>query len=90
MISLIDFFQKPDEARVEPPCVLISNRRVTPRTVTGITIICGDCVGDSKQPRKTFMASDRTCANCGGRSYELTETYFANIHFHRRKDNEHK
>ena len=37
----------------------------------GIQIICGDCAGDTEQPRKTFLDSFGRCSRCGGESYML-------------------
>lgn len=32
-------------------------------------IICGDCGGDEIYPRKTFLMTDGSCADCGGRDF---------------------
>jgi hypothetical protein len=54
--------------------VFIRNPLVTPRRATHHLIICGNCAGDERLPRKTFLAADSTCATCGGRSYVLAST----------------
>jgi hypothetical protein len=53
--------------------VLISDPVVTPRLLSClcVLIVCGDCAGDGVNPRKTLMAANGTCANCGGRSFVL-------------------
>lgn len=51
--------------------VFIKNPLVTPRRITDQEIVCGDCAGEAALPRATFLASDHTCASCGGRSYVL-------------------
>ena len=39
-----------------------------PRT-SQMEIVCGDCGGDELHPKKTFLLTDGTCAECGGRFY---------------------
>ena len=53
------------------PSVLISDPQVTPRLISRlrVLIVCGDCAGDRANPRKTLMAANGTCADCGGRSF---------------------
>jgi predicted metal-binding protein len=53
------------------PAVLIRGPVVTPRLISRlrVLIVCGDCAGDRSNPRKTLMAANGTCADCGGRSF---------------------
>lgn len=51
--------------------LFIANPCVTPRSITALMIICGDCAGDRQNPRKTLLAGNGTCGHCGGRSYVL-------------------
>jgi hypothetical protein len=51
--------------------VFISDPLVTPRRLTHHLIVCGNCAGDERLPRKTFLSADSTCASCGSRSYVL-------------------
>lgn len=57
----------------EPAEVFISDPLVTPRPLSHLLtlIVCGDCAGDDRVPRKTLLAANSTCVKCGGRSYVL-------------------
>lgn len=39
--------------------------------VSRTKIVCGDCAGNDLLPIQTSLTTDRRCAECGGRSYEL-------------------
>jgi hypothetical protein len=47
----------------------------------GVQIICGDCSGDDSRPTRTFMTRDGSCSQCGGTSYLLASTVYANNMF---------
>jgi len=53
------------------PQVFIKNPLVSERHVTETMIVCGDCSGEEKLPRKTFLTAAGRCDNCGGHSYVL-------------------
>lgn len=67
--------ERADRPLADPaPVVFLKDRSVTPRRITGLQIVCGNCMGDERLPRKTFLAAEGGCATCGGRSYELAST----------------
>ena len=55
--------------------LFIANPRVTPREITSLMIVCGNCAGDDENPRKTLLAANGNCATCGGRSYVLASEF---------------
>jgi hypothetical protein len=68
-----------DELQRQTPLVLIDHPGVTPRSITGLMIVCGDCAGEEPLPRKTLLAADGSCSTCGGGSYLLASIFFQNI-----------
>jgi len=68
----------PAENKETRAVVFIRDPLVTPRagSVLRTMIVCGDCAGDDANPRKTLLAADGTCSECGGRSYVLASMLF--------------
>lgn len=64
--------------------VLIKQPYVTARAVTTTMIVCGDCAGGDKLPRKTFLTEDGRCDGCGGHSFVLAVNYQFQIELARR------
>jgi hypothetical protein len=76
--------ERPAKPAAARPIVFLRDQRVSPRRVTSIMVVCGNCAGDDDLPRKTFMASDGSCDTCGGNSCVLASTFFQAIQ--RRKE----
>lgn len=56
----------------DQPKLYISDRSVTPRSISSVMIVCGNCMGEDRLPRKTFLSADGSgCASCGSQSYVL-------------------
>jgi hypothetical protein len=51
--------------------VFITNPTVSPRVLTTVLIVCGNCAGEEDLPRKTFATPDGCCSDCGSRNYFL-------------------
>jgi hypothetical protein len=62
--------------RSRPLTVFIDRPTVSAREVTCSMIVCGDCAGDSPNPRKTLLTREGRCSGCGGRSYVLASILF--------------
>jgi hypothetical protein len=55
----------------DSPTVFIDRPIVAAREITRTMIVCGDCAGDSINPRKTLLTKEGRCSCCGGNSYVL-------------------
>ena len=61
---------------VERPKVYVSERSVTPRRASSVMIVCGNCMGNGLNPRKTLLSADGSaCATCGSHSYVLASKF---------------
>lgn len=52
--------------------------RVTPREESltmKVQIICGDCAGLERLPRRTFLTRKGLCEQCGGHSFVLASSF---------------
>ncbi|MGA9768751.1 MAG: hypothetical protein WBV94_06915 [Blastocatellia bacterium] len=70
------------KALAESTTVFIDRPAVAPREITRTMIVCGDCAGDSINPRKTLLTKEGRCASCGGNSYVLASILFKKETFH--------
>jgi hypothetical protein len=43
----------------------------------GIQIICGNCAGEDERPNRTYLDRFGDCSQCGGHSYLLASTLYA-------------
>ncbi len=72
----IVFDRRRSRALADSPVVFIDQPTVAAREITRTMIVCGDCAGDSNNPRKTLLTREGRCANCGGNSYVLASILF--------------
>ena len=46
----------------------------------GIQIVCSECGGDDRVPKRTFLSADRhSCDSCGSTSYALASTFYPTL-----------
>lgn len=41
----------------------------------GVQIVCGDCAGNGRQPKRTMLTRFGVCEQCGGTSYVLASEW---------------
>jgi hypothetical protein len=64
---------KTDEAQLTQP-------RASLPTI-GIQIICGNCAGEDDRPKRTHLDRFGDCSQCGGHSYVLASTLYAQAQY---------
>ena len=57
------------------PAQLTEPRAALP--MIGIQIVCGNCAGEDDRPKRTYLDRFGDCSQCGGHSYILASTLYA-------------